>query len=180
MGFDFKKILSVAAPLLTAALPGPLGGIANALIGKAIGLKDGTTVEDISKAIDSGQLTGGQMVALKEAELQFTEQMKKFDLDSVEKLTELADADRADARKRESVVKDWTPRVLAYGVTAGFFGVLAYLLKGDVPPAAHDTLLVLLGSLSTAWASIIAYYFGSSAGSQAKTDLLAKAPAIQI
>lgn len=176
MSFDFKKILAVAAPLLTAALPGPLGGIANSLISKAIGLKDGATVEDISSAINSGQLTGDQMVALKEAELQFTEQMKKFDLDSVEKLAELSAADRADARKRESIVKDWTPRILAYGVTAGFFGVLTYLVKVDVPVAAHDTLLVLLGSLSSAWVSIITYYFGSSAGSDKKTELLSAVP----
>jgi hypothetical protein len=173
MAFNLKAILSVAAPLLTSALPGPFGNLASSLIGKALNLKDGATVEDISKAIDSGQLTGDQMVALKEQELLFQEQMKKLDLDSVERMEALAAADRASARQRETVVRDWTPRILAYAVTVGFFGVLGYIVQVDVRPAAHDTLLVLLGSLSTAWTAIITYYFGSSAGSDKKTELLA-------
>jgi hypothetical protein len=67
---------------------------------------------------------------------------------------------------------------LAAIITVGFFGILGMMLFGKVD-GSNPTILMMLGSLSTAWTGIIAYYFGSSAGSQAKTDLLSKAPAIK-
>ena len=73
------------------------------------------------------------------------------------------------------MVKDWTPSVLGYIVTVGFFGLLAYLATHDVPNTSERILDVMIGSLGTAWIGIINYYYGSSSGSSRKTELLAQA-----
>lgn len=178
MSIDVKKIIGTAAPWLATALGGPLAGQAVAAIASAMGLQPGAKVEDIQKALAAGQLTGDQLVAMKAAELQFQQAMTQAGFTNEKDLASIAEQDRESARKRESDVKDWTPRVLAYGVTAGFFGVLIFMLTTPLPPTAHDALLLLLGALQTAWVAIIAYYFGSSSGSDRKTELLAKAPAL--
>jgi hypothetical protein len=59
-------------------------------------------------------------------------------------------------------------------VTLGFFGIMVMMFFNQID-SNNPAILMMLGSLGTAWTGIIAYYFGSSAGSQAKTDLLSKA-----
>jgi Holin of 3TMs, for gene-transfer release len=81
--------------------------------------------------------------------------------------------DRASARNREIQAADtFTPRVLAAGITLGFFGVLGWLLTAGAPEHGGEALLVLLGALSSGFAGVLAYYFGSSAGSARKTTAL--------
>jgi len=81
-------------------------------------------------------------------------------------------------QRREIQVKDHTNQILAYAITLGFFGTLAYILKFGLPlenEAAKNVLLMLVGSLGTAWTTgVVGYYFGSSSGSDRKTDLLGR------
>jgi hypothetical protein len=55
-------------------------------------------------------------------------------------------------------------------VTLGFFGILTGMMSGRV--TSSEALMIMLGSLGTAWTGIIAFYFGSSASSQNKDALL--------
>jgi len=66
--------------------------------------------------------------------------------------------------------KSYVPPALAALVTIGFFGILLGLMLGYAKQS--NELLVMLGSLGTAWTGIIAFYFGSSSGSQAKDQLI--------
>jgi hypothetical protein len=109
-------------------------------------------------------MTGEQIVAMKNAELSLQQHLA----DNGIQLEQIAATDVASARDREIAVRDNTPRILAYLLTLGFFGILGFLLFQVPPAGAHDVLLILVGSLGTAWAGMIHYYYGSSPGSKLK------------
>jgi len=48
-------------------------------------------------------------------------------------------------------------------------------LHYGLPPTGGEALLMLIGTLGTAWTSVMGFYFGSSAGSKQKTDALTAA-----
>lgn len=107
-----------------------------------------------------------------EQQLAFDSKMAEIQTNAELKLAELETQDRNSARQRESAVKDKTPAILAYSITAGFFGVLFFMMNYEIPLAEKEVLFVMLGSLGTAWTGVIAYYFGSSAGSAAKHSMI--------
>lgn len=166
---DWREIVGAVAPTIAAALGGPLAGVAvAALSDKLLGRPDGTA-DDVGAAI----LAGGPdaLLAIKTADQAFAVRMRELDID----IERLHQTDRGSAREREGKTGDSaTPRWLAGAVTLGFFGVLAWLLVYGKPEAGGDALLVMLGALGGAWASVISYYFGSSAGSAAKTQIMAR------
>ena len=89
-------------------------------------------------------------------------------------LERISASDRDSARQREMAVRDWTPTALAAGITFGFFGVLFWLFVYGVPKGSGDVVMIMVGGLQTSFVAVISYYFGSSAGSKAKDELLAK------
>ncbi len=156
-----KQIISAVAPLLGTAIGGPFGALAGTFIGKALGVDSGDT-----SAMESAVASGNPdvLVKLRQADNEFKAHMADVGLSE----DKLVFDDKANARAREMAIRDMTPAVLAYGVTVGFFGTLAFLLIHGKPETGGDALLVMLGALGGAWASIVAYYFGSSSGSARK------------
>jgi hypothetical protein len=138
--------------------------ISEALLGKP----DGTEAELVEAA---AKATPEQLLALKKAEQDFAIKMRELDID----LKRISNEDRNSARNREIKTKDLTPRFLAAAVTFGFFGVLSWMIANGLPANGGEAMLVMLGTLGTAWGAIISYYFGSSAGSREKTDQINQA-----
>ena len=168
MKLDWKAIVGTVAPTLATALGGPLAGVAvKTIAGKLLDRPDATAEEVEQAVLGADPQT---LVRLKEIDAEF----KKSMTDAGVKLEQIAADDRANARAREIQVKDHTPAILAYVVTIGFFGTLAFMLINGKPATGGDALLVMLGSLGTAWAAIIAYFFGSSAGSRKKDEAISQ------
>ena len=159
-----KQIIATVAPTLGTALGGPFGALAGTALATALGGSD--------KAAEPAILSGNPEVLAKRKQAEFDFQAKLKELDIQEEQLHFTDID--SARKREMTVRDYVPGILALAVTVGFFGVLSYMLRFGKPVEGGDALLVMLGALGGAWGSVIAYYFGSSAGSAQKNDALAK------
>jgi hypothetical protein len=162
--------LKQIAPTIATAMGGPLAGMAVSAISKAIGVEP----EKVGDLISNNKLTAEQIAQVKIAEIELQKQANELGLN----FEKLAVDDRKSAREMQATTRSIVPPVLAAIVTIGFFGIMVMMLLGKVD-SNNPAILMMLGSLGTAWTGIIAYYFGSSAGSQAKTDLLSKAPAIK-
>jgi hypothetical protein len=160
------NLVKTVAPSLATAVGGPLAGMATRAISDALlGKPDGTEDELIDAA---AKATPEQLLALKKAEQDFAVRMRELEID----LQRIDAADRNSAREREVKTGDWTPKALAGAVTLGFFGVLGYMIAYGLPSQGGEALLVMLGTLGTAWGGIVSYYFGSSAGSKEKSEAM--------
>jgi hypothetical protein len=154
--------LKTIAPTIATALGGPLAGLAIEAVSKAIGIDP----KDVQSTISEGKLSADQIMLLKQAEIQMAARAQEMGLD----FAKLSNDDRKSAREMQAETRSYIPAVLAVAVTIGFFGILIGMMTETFK--ASDALMLMLGSLGTAWTGIIAFYFGSSAGSQAKDDLL--------
>ena len=150
------------APTIATALGGPLGGLAYEAVSKVLGISQ----DDAKKMLDDGKLSSDQIASVQQAEIALKAKAQELGLD----FEQLAVADRTSARNMQSSTHSFIPPMLAIGITIGFFGILYALMTDKVTKS--DELMIMLGSLSTAWTGVIAFYFGSSAGSQKKDELL--------
>jgi len=165
--------LKKLAPLLGAALGGPLGGAAAAFLADRLGV-DSKTVSAVTDVLNSGKMTPEQISAIRLAEIEF----QKFLESNKIKLEEIEAADRGSARTMQAATKSAMPAVLTLLITFGFFGVLGWMLY-DTTVVDNPPLLIMLGSLGTAWTGACAFWFGTTSGSKAKTDLIANSAPIK-
>lgn len=166
--FDTAKgILGAVAPTLGTALGGPMGGMAGKMIADALGVENDE--KQISDAIANA--TPEQLAEIKRIEADFKVQMKQLDID----LAKIDAGDRDSARKRQIALKDHTPTALAIMTMVSFF---AYIGAVTFHPAARGAdigfINIAVGWLGGTASTVIAYYFGSSSGSDKKDEMLKK------
>lgn len=163
---DWKSLLGTVAPALATALGGPLAGMATkAIAAKLLGNED-APLKLVKDAILNA--TPDTLLKLKQVNADFEVKMAEIGVD----LEEVHAADRANARNREIQTNDNAPKILACVVVLGFFSTLAMMVFVEIPAPAMAPVNILLGSLTAMLIQVGNYYFGSSAGSARKTELM--------
>ena len=156
--------IKAVAPGLATALGGPLAGAAAGALVSALGGDE--------KAAEAALLAQSPetLLALRQAEQDFAVRMRELDIEP----ERLAASDRASARDMAKV--NMVPQMVITAIfLTGYFALLAILMTGAVvvDGVAREQLPTLLGVLTGAVPTILAFWFGSTAGSQAKSALLA-------
>jgi len=162
----FGPLLGSIAPSIATALGGPLAGLGVKALSKALLGAEDFSEEAVMEAMATA--SPEQLSAVKKIDADFKVQMKSLDID----LERIAVDDRKSARTMQTETKDWIPRALAISVTLGYFGIIAYVLVSGLPMNGSEVLLMLLGTLSAGWTGVMAFYFGSSSGSQKKDAMI--------
>ena len=164
---NWQDVLKTVAPTVASALLGPMGGIAVAAIGSAIGI-DAPTQDKIAKAFTAGQLTPEALEKIKLLELDYQNQEKERGF----KYAELTGKDRDSARQMQIATHSRMPAIITIMVTIGFFSVLGALLA--MPELkTNEIVLVMVGQLSAVWGACVAFYVSTTYSSASKNALLA-------
>jgi hypothetical protein len=135
------------------------------MVAKQLGLED-QSEDAIASALAVGD--PNTFLELKKAEIEFQRFLKEADI----RLYEADVQDRSSARELAKVVGIVPQVLLSIVYSVGYFWLLAELLSGHIQVAEDVRGLVntLMGVMTAAQIQIMNFWFGSSAGSKAKTD----------
>ncbi len=175
---NLSDLLANAAPWLAAAAAGPAGLATMAIktAAKALGA-DADTREAVEQAALGA--TPEQIANLRRADQQFQTRMRELGIQEVADLERIAAGDRQNARAMQIANKSWIPAALSCAVTGGYFVILIGMMSGWLKVNDSQALLIMLGSLGTAWGMVMAFWFGSTRASEDKTRLLAQSPPVK-
>jgi hypothetical protein len=179
---DLKDIagkIADVAPVLGTVFGGPVGaatGLAVKAIISAFGLKGDATPDEIDNAIKTDPQAA---IKLRIAEMDYNLALNKQKLDEQEMY--LKDVQNARQMNIEGVKatgkRDVEDKVFDWVIIAGFAAVLIVFIYAK--PAESTNLGLMVGALTSAFITIVAFRRGSSRSSDEKTKLLAKAEAIK-
>lgn len=182
MSFDLKFALTTIAPTLATMLGGPLAGTAVAALEGCFGLNAGAGEQGVSEAIAAGKMTPEVAAQMRARDQEHAEKLRALDIDLAklnadhEAAMAATDAsDRDSARKREISVRGLTTPALAWTVVGASVALGIAAITGFVTKDVSQQALVgtVVGYVFSEAKQVLAYYFGSSWGSDRKTELQA-------
>lgn len=182
MPFNLKTALGSIAPTLATMLGGPLAGTAVAALEGCFGLAPGAGADAVTRVVQDG-MTPETIAAVRAADQKHAEAMGqqgidvlKLNADHEAAMGTIDAGDRDSARKREIAVRGYTVPALAWLVVGSSVALGTAVITGYVTKDPMQATLVgtVLGYVFSEAKQVLAYYFGSSAGSDRQTELLAQ------
>jgi len=156
--------LKSIAPTIATAMGGPLAGMAVEAISKAIGVDP----SKVQETINSGKMTADQIASLQTAEIALKARAQEMGLD----FEKLAVADRSSARQMQMTTGSFVPPLLSVMIVIAWSTIQWFLLTHVIESSMRELVARVLGTLDGALMLVLSFYFGSSAGSSAKDQLL--------
>lgn len=165
---NLKAIIAAVAPALGTALGGPIGAAAGVILARALGTtKPDGTVDEAATAAVLATASPDTLLKIKTAELDFQKHMADLGVT----MEQIAADDRKSARLLQLGEKSRLVPALAVIIVVAFIAMVGSTLLGfsHVEGALAGTLV---GYLSAKCEQVVGFYFGSSAGSARKDEIL--------
>jgi hypothetical protein len=179
---DVGATVANVAPLLGTILGGPAGAAIGGVVAAALG-----AANEPQAVLQAVQSNPDAAVKLRAIELDHDAHIKdlafqtmKAQLDASTAADSTDAADRASARQRQVAVRDLTTPTLAWIIVGATLATACAVVLGFVSPGtlkdptSASLIGTTLGYLISEAKQVVAYYFGSSKGSDRKTELLAQ------
>jgi hypothetical protein len=173
-----KKITPWIGAAASAGAPfvpflAPVAAAIGKITGKEVTTDPGSLVDAIAGA------TPEQRVEILKLHDDFAANMQAMGFKHDEEILGIDAKDRDSARSREIAVRDRMPAALAILAVVSLMFCISLVAFAPLTDKAIGALLTLVGFVGAAFKDVYAYFFGSSAGSDRKTELLAAAPAVK-
>lgn len=158
---DIGKQVASAAPVLGAALGGPVGGAAGALIASVFGVEN--TPDAVEKAIKADPESA---LKLRELEQRHIERLTELENDRFR----IETADVQSARNAHN--HHWMPSAITIVLLVMYGAIFGSLMFWSIPDRNQDMINFTLGQLSGMLSACVVYWVGSTRASANKDELL--------
>lgn len=176
------NVVKTLAPTIGTALGGPLVGGAIMALENVFGITaaPNASTDDRQTALAAAisGATPEQLAAMRKADQDYAVAMAQAGFKDTETLASLSVQDRVSARNMQVSTKSLMPPVIGSAIILGSLGAAAAILSGHVNYAntTEATMVgTVIGYLFSEAKAVLSFYFGSSQGSEQKTQLLAQA-----
>ena len=182
-------LIKTVLPFLTTVLAGPVPGIATGLLNQIFPNKEIDTPEKLQEEyqkitqyensdVDKNspdylmqkKINENILVEIENAENKLKLKFNEAGISSVLELEKIYAGDLQNARNRQIVMNDDTPRLIALIITGVVIALVLLLMFINIPSNNKDLVTQVVLTIVAGWGGMMAYYFSTTARSKDKDD----------